>query len=141
MANTRFLRSLGPEYDVEIRNLMMQEDPSWIEIERAVRTRWETLKESAPQSHGAGQALMVRPGNWRNQGRRGTGRAGRERSRGDAPTPNRPHRRRVDPEPARATEDIARERDGGEKWPKCWYCHQRGHLTHACPTRVCTICG
>ncbi|CAM9782040.1 unnamed protein product, partial [Discosporangium mesarthrocarpum] len=24
---------------------------------------------------------------------------------------------------------------------KCWYCHQRGHLAHACPTRVCTICG
>ncbi|CAN0460879.1 unnamed protein product, partial [Discosporangium mesarthrocarpum] len=76
MANNRFLRSLGPEYDVEVRNLMMQDDPSWIEIERAVRTRWETLKESAPRRCGAGQALMVRPGNWRNQGRRGTGRAG-----------------------------------------------------------------
>ncbi|CAN0485296.1 unnamed protein product [Discosporangium mesarthrocarpum] len=81
MANTHFLRSLGPEYDVEVRNSMMQEDLSWIEIERAVRTRWETLKESAPRRRGAGQALMVKPGNWRNDGRRGTGRAGRERGR------------------------------------------------------------
>ncbi|CAN0512997.1 unnamed protein product, partial [Discosporangium mesarthrocarpum] len=34
----------------------------------------------------------------------------------------------------------AKERDGG-KWPKCWYCHQHGHMAHDCPTRVCTSCG
>ncbi|CAN0512041.1 unnamed protein product, partial [Discosporangium mesarthrocarpum] len=32
-------------------------------------------------------------------------------------------------------------RDGGGKWPKCWYCHQHGHMAHDCPTRVCTTCG
>ncbi|CAN0459218.1 unnamed protein product, partial [Discosporangium mesarthrocarpum] len=26
-------------------------------------------------------------------------------------------------------------------WPTCWYCHQQGHMAHACPTRVCTLCG
>ncbi|CAN0480596.1 unnamed protein product, partial [Discosporangium mesarthrocarpum] len=29
----------------------------------------------------------------------------------------------------------------GDKWPTCWYCHKRGHMAHACPTRACTLCG
>ncbi|CAN0435370.1 unnamed protein product, partial [Discosporangium mesarthrocarpum] len=36
MANTRFLRSLAPEYDVEVRTLLIQDDPTWSDIDRAL---------------------------------------------------------------------------------------------------------
>ncbi|CAN0482978.1 unnamed protein product, partial [Discosporangium mesarthrocarpum] len=58
-----------------------------------------------------------------------------------APTHDRPRRRRANPEPTRATEVMAKERDGGGKWPKCWHCRQQGHMAHDCPNRVCTVCG
>ncbi|CAN0506088.1 unnamed protein product, partial [Discosporangium mesarthrocarpum] len=95
MANTRFLRSLGPEYDVEVRTLLVQDDPSWSDIERAVRTRHATLMESGPRRRPSDQALIVQPG-------RGRGRGGRSGpfmgSRGQV---------RV---------------NGDQKGPTCWFC-------------------
>ncbi|CAN0503819.1 unnamed protein product, partial [Discosporangium mesarthrocarpum] len=28
--------------------------------------------------------------------------------------------------------------NGDQKGPTCWFCHARGHMAHACPTRKCT---
>ncbi|CAN0163826.1 unnamed protein product, partial [Discosporangium mesarthrocarpum] len=42
---------------------------------------------------------------------------------------------------ARSTGRIAQGDDSAARWPTCWYCHQRGHMAHACPMRPCTLCG
>ncbi|CAN0502883.1 unnamed protein product, partial [Discosporangium mesarthrocarpum] len=114
MANTRFLRSLGPEYDVEVRTLLIQDDPSWSDIERAVRTRHATLMESGPRRRATDQAFTMQPG-------RGRGRGGR---------------------PGQFVGSSGRGRfNGDSRGPTCWFCHARGHMAHACPTRKCTACG